>query len=384
MVVAAGGLFAVYPAAFGHPWRLLIGAALASSDFAGIPGTWWYVPFYVVVELPSLLLLVLVLTWFGAAGTVRSRPAAAVATAGQGLRAGPPAGGSAAAAGNRPAVPPVQRSPPAAIRVPRRCAHRHLRRLPGPGPQRPGARGPSRANCPGGDHGPRGPRPGCGPAAPLPVQLRLREPRPRFGGAAGGQRLLEGQPARARAADTARRVRRMRSVHGRQRHHDAPGRPGRRRRGAQPGLPDQPQQCAPPYRTDVVDDYSVEPTFLAVYTDVVRVGSNCDELAAVVRSPYGRNDPLSAVARCRLVLSPYPPGGIPFTTADSGKDFLLGGWTPASHHPGVAMNAPRGQPGLRDPGTPHGASSHPRPAGSDGSGCPGAREQRAGALRPRG
>lgn len=64
VIAAAALLLALYPEAFGTPFTALKDAALSSSRFDGRQGYWWYVPLFLGVELPTLVLLL------GAAGAV--------------------------------------------------------------------------------------------------------------------------------------------------------------------------------------------------------------------------------------------------------------------------------------------------------------------------
>lgn len=57
-IVAGVGVIAlVYPAPFGSPWAALTGSVLESSKFDGTSGSRWYVPAFLVTEVPTLLLL---------------------------------------------------------------------------------------------------------------------------------------------------------------------------------------------------------------------------------------------------------------------------------------------------------------------------------------
>ncbi len=61
LAAAYGVLLAVYPVVFRTPVTAMIGAALESSRFDGTGGHWWYLPLFIVVEVP-LGHLVLALT----------------------------------------------------------------------------------------------------------------------------------------------------------------------------------------------------------------------------------------------------------------------------------------------------------------------------------
>jgi hypothetical protein len=61
---ALGVLVVVYPAAFSDPVTALVEGALSSANFDGRQGSWFYLPLFLVIELPTLLLLL------GAAGAI--------------------------------------------------------------------------------------------------------------------------------------------------------------------------------------------------------------------------------------------------------------------------------------------------------------------------
>ncbi|MEN8672499.1 hypothetical protein [Nocardioides sp.] len=73
--LALGILVALYPAAFSTPLTALVEGALASANYDGKQGAWYYLPLFLVIELPTLLL---VLGGVGATIVVRrlaARPA---------------------------------------------------------------------------------------------------------------------------------------------------------------------------------------------------------------------------------------------------------------------------------------------------------------------
>jgi hypothetical protein len=81
-----------------------------------------------------------------------------------------------------------------------------------------------------------------------------------------------------------------------------------------------------------------DPTeFLAVRSGNATIGTNCIRLAEVTRRLYWRRVVMSTVSRCDLRLPPYPAGGPRFSGAGEGADHLLGGW--ALHHtePGAVL-----------------------------------------------
>lgn len=63
-LAAVGALVLLYPEGFADPVTALVSGALESSRYGGEQGSWWYLPLYLVIELPTLLLLL------GAAGAV--------------------------------------------------------------------------------------------------------------------------------------------------------------------------------------------------------------------------------------------------------------------------------------------------------------------------
>lgn len=92
-----------------------------------------------------------------------------------------------------------------------------------------------------------------------------------------------------------------------------------------------------PYRSFDVDPLAaVGPTFIAVRTGPDLMGRNCTELADVQRTRHFRTVEMSAVARCELVLEPYPEGGVTFSALD-GSNYLMGGWTGNRARPGVEL-----------------------------------------------
>jgi hypothetical protein len=53
LLAAYGLLLAIYPAVFSTPVAALIGSAAESSRYGGTVGHWWYLPLFVLVEMPS-------------------------------------------------------------------------------------------------------------------------------------------------------------------------------------------------------------------------------------------------------------------------------------------------------------------------------------------
>lgn len=73
LAVAYVVLLGLYPAAFATPVEALVGGALESSRYGGATGYWWYLPLFVLVEMPTLYLLL----GLGASVAVVSRLAGA-------------------------------------------------------------------------------------------------------------------------------------------------------------------------------------------------------------------------------------------------------------------------------------------------------------------
>ena len=97
------------------------------------------------------------------------------------------------------------------------------------------------------------------------------------------------------------------------------------------------------------DRFTVDSTFLAIYNRGQLPGSNCDELGTVERRLYLETLVMSRVARCDLVLSPYPDEGALFGPDGSGAEYLLGGWTSHLKEPGVRLVEPFGNLGFALP-----------------------------------
>lgn len=85
-----------------------------------------------------------------------------------------------------------------------------------------------------------------------------------------------------------------------------------------------------------------EPTptqFLAVRTGNDSIGSNCTELAAVTRWLYWSKIVLGTVSRCETVPDAYPPAGIRFDGAGAGSNFEHGGWSLHHTEPGAVVRS---------------------------------------------
>lgn len=77
--------------------------------------------------------------------------------------------------------------------------------------------------------------------------------------------------------------------------------------------------------------------FLAVETGTDFVGSNCTRLGEVTRHLWWRTVTMSTVSRCDLTLEPYPPEGLAFAGDGSDGSVLLGGWDVHRARPGVGI-----------------------------------------------
>jgi hypothetical protein len=105
-----------------------------------------------------------------------------------------------------------------------------------------------------------------------------------------------------------------------------------------------------PYLGSVsADDHAVAKTFIALVERGKSPGSNCETLAQVTRRRYFTRQVMSTVARCRLVLDPYPSTGIAFGEDGSGANYLLGGWTSSHSAEGVRLVGASGSLGLELP-----------------------------------
>jgi hypothetical protein len=91
---------------------------------------------------------------------------------------------------------------------------------------------------------------------------------------------------------------------------------------------------------------SSQTEWLAITSGVDRIGRNCTRLADVTRPMYWRTMTMSYVARCDLVVEEYPEGGL---RPGTGGSNLLGGWT--SHHaePGIGLEGESGEIGWELP-----------------------------------
>ena len=88
--------------------------------------------------------------------------------------------------------------------------------------------------------------------------------------------------------------------------------------------------------------------FLAVRTGNGTVAGNCTRIAEVTRRLYWRRIVLSTVSRCELPLERYPDGGARFDGTGEGAGYLLGGWSLHHTERGAVLHAGRsGELGFR-------------------------------------
>jgi hypothetical protein len=92
-------------------------------------------------------------------------------------------------------------------------------------------------------------------------------------------------------------------------------------------------------------------SFLAVDAGSAFVGDNCEVVAQVTRRLWWREVPMSTVATCDLVLEPLPDDGrVDFAGDGSGAAYLRGSWTMNRALPGARLDATGGLVGFTSPG----------------------------------
>ncbi len=97
--------------------------------------------------------------------------------------------------------------------------------------------------------------------------------------------------------------------------------------------------------------------FLALFERGREPGSNCETMASVARPAYWTRRIIGRLARCELVLTPYPEGQTVTMRPDgSGSEYLLGGWTSHADVPGVRLRERFGSLGFEVPTRWSGAS----------------------------
>jgi hypothetical protein len=90
----------------------------------------------------------------------------------------------------------------------------------------------------------------------------------------------------------------------------------------------------------------VQDTFVAFFARGKEPGDNCEVLGTVTRKRYLSRVVMSRVARCDLVLNPYPAGGVDLRPDGTGTSYLLGGWTSSAASPGIRLREPSGALGF--------------------------------------
>ncbi len=96
--------------------------------------------------------------------------------------------------------------------------------------------------------------------------------------------------------------------------------------------------------------WSAGPTeFLATMSGVDQIGDNCTRLADVTRWRYWREVTMSYLARCDLVLDDYPAGGLDVDGDGTGGAALLDGWSADHAGPGLALAADHARIGFALP-----------------------------------
>jgi len=86
--------------------------------------------------------------------------------------------------------------------------------------------------------------------------------------------------------------------------------------------------------------------FLATVSGMDTIGDNCTRFADVTRHLWWRTVTMSYAARCDLVLEAYPDGGLDFAHGGNGGAVMLDGW--AVHHddPGIGLEQTRARLGF--------------------------------------
>lgn len=95
--------------------------------------------------------------------------------------------------------------------------------------------------------------------------------------------------------------------------------------------------------------------FLAVQTGTSTIADNCTEIARVTRWLIWRPVTMSYVATCDLALEPYPAAGLSFDGAGEGSSYLLGGWSYRHGDPGIALTGSSASLGVQLPTDWHGS-----------------------------
>jgi len=324
-----------YPAVFWHPQHWLWGSALASSDYSGTDGYWWYIPSQVVGSVPLLLLMLGAAGWFAAVRPVRvSRPDTSLVRL--------------ALIGSQCFLMPVMAIVTSAF------LYDGLRQVmfaaPGAallltGGMRHGLRN---ATGPGGNPRARAIVTVAGALAmlvPTLVQGTLFPYNYAYASIIVDVRRLDAPDDywRTSVRELLPQIPRDEFIlcsptlspdgYSMRYLHDAGRSPVERSRDC------RTDDLSPirPYRPVHVDPAEpVRDTFVAITGAWVKPGRNCSQLLGqVTRLRHFRTIEMSAAYRCDLVLNTYPEGGTAFGPLGTGTEFLLGGWTANPADPGI-------------------------------------------------
>lgn len=102
----------------------------------------------------------------------------------------------------------------------------------------------------------------------------------------------------------------------------------------------------PFHEYDVADETTVSTTFVGVQTGPHPIGDNCRLLAEVTRVRHFREQRMSAVSECDLVLHPYPGEPVAFSPDGEEVTHLLGNWSGHPAEPGVRLLGRAGSVGF--------------------------------------
>jgi hypothetical protein len=92
----------------------------------------------------------------------------------------------------------------------------------------------------------------------------------------------------------------------------------------------------------------VSSSFVALFERGKTPGANCRATSSITRARYLESVVMSTLARCDLVLTPYPDAGV-VMGPDSGAGFLLGGWSSSASSAGVRLKECFGSLGVELP-----------------------------------
>ncbi|MCY7396638.1 MAG: hypothetical protein LH468_10895 [Nocardioides sp.] len=336
---AVGVLVLVYPAAFADPVTALVAGALESSRYGGQQGSWWYLPLYLVIELPTGLLLL-----GGVGALVLARVVARRQEEAAALVAGLvllqtfllPALALAREANLYTGLRQLLFAAPGlAVLVTVALAVAWGRRS-----QRPRR---SRALVPAFT--------ALAVGVPVLVQAQLFPYSYAFSSLpasivsprlAAQDRDLEVQTDYWRTS--VRELARSVPVHGfvtcTPRIDDTDRFLPRSEESREDCGTDPIGPLAPYDATRAVDRAISPDHFLAVDAGSAFVGQNCAPLHRVTRRLWWRTVTMSSVSECDLVLADYPAAGATFDGAGQGADYLRGAWSMLRPEPGAGLTGP--------------------------------------------